>query len=160
MTKHFLFLVTLTRLVMCAEVMPLPSKTVSTSGKLTIDSSFSAAASGYSDARLQSAINRFVSRVSRQTGIPMRAGRTNATLVVECREGGSEYPALGEDESYRLDISPTGARLNAATVTGAIRGLETFAQSVGPGTDGFEAHSIHIEDQPRFPWRGLMLDAS
>jgi hexosaminidase len=157
MTKHFLSLVTLTRLVMCAEVMPLPSKTVSTSGKLTIDSSFSAAASGYSDARLQSAMNRFVARVSRQTGIPFRGAAQKATLLIECREGGSEYPTLGEDESYLLDISPVGARLNATTVTGALRGLETFAQLIGSGPN---VPSVHIEDNPRFPWRGLMLDVS
>src|ERR1700722_11203112 len=157
MTKHFLSLVTLTRLVMCAEVMPLPSKTVSTSGKLTIDSSFSAAASGYSDARLQSAMNRFVARVSRQTGIPFRGAAQKATLLIECREGGSEYPTLGEDESYLLDISPVGGRLNATTVTGAPRGLETFAQLIGSGPN---VPSVHIEDKPRFPWRGLMLDVS
>src|SRR5580704_3585165 len=157
MTKHFLSLVTLTRLVMCAEVMPLPSKTVSTSGKLTIDSSFSAAASGYSDARLQSAMNRFVARVSRQTGIPFQGATQKATLSIDCRGGGSEYPALGEDESYSLDVSPLEARLQAATVTGALRGLETLAQLIGSGPD---VQSVHIEDKPRFPWRGLMLDVS
>jgi hexosaminidase len=157
MTKYFLSLVTLTRLVMCAEVMPLPSKVVSTSGKLTIDSSFSAAASGYSDARLQSAMNRFVARVSRRTGIPFRGVAQKATLLIDCREGGSEYPTLGEDESYSLDVSPVGAQLNATTVTGALRGLETFAQLIGSGPD---VRSVHIEDKPRFPWRGLMLDVS
>src|SRR3984957_3203518 len=157
MTKHFLSLVALTRLVMCAEVMPLPSKAVSTSGKLTIDSSFSAAASRYTDARLQSAINRFVARVSRQTGIPMQGATQKATLSIDCRGGGSEYPALGEDESYSLDVSPLEARLQAATVAGALRGLETLAQLIGSGPD---VQSVHIEDKPRFPWRGLMLDVS
>jgi hexosaminidase len=142
---------------MCAEVMPLPSKAVSTSGKLTIDSSFSAAASRYTDARLQSAINRFVARVSRQTGIPMQGATQKATLSIDCRGGGSEYPALGEDESYSLDVSPLEARLQAATVTGALRGLETLAQLIGSGPD---VQSVHIEDKPRFPWRGLMLDVS
>ena len=26
--------------------------------------------------------------------------------------------------------------------------------------DGFEVAAVHIEDQPRFPWRGLMLDSA
>jgi hexosaminidase len=156
MTKHFLFLLALTRIAAFAEVMPLPAKTISGSGKLSIDSSFSAITSGYSDARLQSAINRFVARISRQTGIPMQ-GAAKPTLAIECREGGSEYPALGEDESYVLDVSALGAHLNAVTVTGALRGLETFAQLIG---SGHEVPSVRIEDHPRFPWRGLMLDVS
>lgn len=138
-----------------AQPMPLPWKAVAGSGKLTIDSSFSVAATGYSDARLQSAMNRFVSRVSRQTGIAMHPSK-NAVLLIECREGGREYPALGEEESYQLDISPDGARLNATTVLGALRGLETFAQLI----DRSEAPAIHIDDRPRFSWRGLMLDVS
>jgi hexosaminidase len=156
MTKYFLFLLALTRFAAFAEVMPLPGKMVSAPGKLTIDSSFSAAASEYSDARLQSAIQRFAARISRQTGIPIR-GAGKPTLAIKCGQGGSEYPKLGEDESYVLDVTPQGARLSAATVTGALRGLETFAQLIGAGPD---VQSVHIEDQPRFPWRGLMLDVS
>jgi hexosaminidase len=145
-------------------LMPLPVKVETAPGKLAIDGSFSVAATGYSDLRLESALDRFVARVSRQTGIPMLAARhadaTRATLRVECAARGAEYPSLGEDESYQLDISPDGARLKAATVAGALHGLETLAQLVGPGAEGFQVAAIHIEDSPRFPWRGLMLDVS
>src|SRR5438270_12328222 len=41
-----------------------------------------------------------------------------------------------------------------------MRGFETFAQLVTPDDQGFEVAAVHIEDQPRFPWRGLMIDAS
>jgi hexosaminidase len=139
-----------------AQTMPMPWKVAAGSGRLTIDSSFRVATTGFSDRRLQGAIDRFVARVSRQTGIAMRPGKSDATLLIECREGGNEFPALGEDESYQLDVSPAGARLRATTVTGAMRGLETFAQLIV----GFEVAATRIEDRPRFPWRGLMLDVS
>jgi hexosaminidase len=142
-------------------LMPLPHKAVLSSGGLAIDSSFRIASTGYSDFRLDAALKRLATRVSRQTGIPLLTTNVRpATLLVECRERGSEYPALGEDESYQLDVATTGARLEAHTVTGILRGLETFAQLIGPGPEGFEVPSIHIEDQPRFPWRGLMLDVA
>jgi hexosaminidase len=142
-------------------LMPLPRMAVVSSGSLPIDSSFRVTTSGYSDFRLDGAIKRLAARVARQTGIPMlTAGVKRATLLVECRERGNEYPTLGEDESYQLDVAASGARLQARTVTGVLRGLETFAQLIGPGREGFEVPSIHIEDQPRFPWRGLMLDVS
>ncbi len=149
-------------------LMPLPVKVETAAGRLAIDGSFSVAATGSTDPRLESALDRFAARISRQTGIPMLAARpadaSRATLRVECAGvpsgPGAEYPSLGEDESYQLDVAPDGARLQAATVAGALHGLATFAQLVVPGADGFQAAAIHIEDRPRFPWRGLMLDVS
>ena len=153
-------------------LMPLPVKVETASGRLAVDGTFSVAATGSTDPRLESALDRFAARISRQTGIPMLAARPadagRATLRVECAgvrgalgaRPGAEYPSLGEDESYQLDVAPDGARLKAATVAGALHGLETFAQLVVPGAEGFHVPAIHIEDRPRFPWRGLMLDVS
>ncbi|HUI82196.1 MAG TPA: family 20 glycosylhydrolase [Bryobacteraceae bacterium] len=142
-------------------LMPLPRVVTVSAGALPIDSTFRVTSSGYTDFRLDAAIKRFSARVAQQTGIPLvTSGVKRATLLVECRERGNDYPALGEDESYQLDVAATGARLQAQTVTGVLRGLATFAQLIGPGPEGFEVPSIHIEDRPRFPWRGLMLDVS
>jgi hexosaminidase len=140
-------------------LMPMPAQVAPGAGRLVIDSTFRAATHGYSDARLEAAMIRFGVRLARQTGIPM-SGESHPALVVECREGGNAYPSLNENESYQLDISADGARLKAQTVTGALRGLETFLQLIGPGRDGFQAPAMHIEDQPRFPWRGIMMDVS
>ena len=145
-------------------LMPLPVKVEPAAGKLTIDGSFSVAASGYSDARLNAALDRFAALIGRQTGIlmitPRPADASAATLRVECITAGPDNPTLGEDESYTLDVTPQNARLQAVNISGALRGLATFAQLVTPGPDGFQAPAMHIEDRPRFPWRGLMLDVS
>jgi hexosaminidase len=138
--------------------MPMPATVVSGAGSLKIDSSFAVQARGYSDARLDGAMRRLVARLSRQTGIEIRGAKT--ALWIECSASGPQYPALGEDESYRLDVSPESARIIAPTVTGALRGIETFAEWIDLGPNGFEAKSVHIDDRPRFPWRGLMLDVS
>jgi len=148
----------LTTSPMFAALMPMPSTVVPASGALRIDSSFAVQARGYSDARLERAMRRLVDRVSRQTGIGIRGGKT--ALWIECAARGPEYPALGENESYRMDVTEEGARISAATVTGALRGMETFAEWIELGSQGFEARAVHIEDAPRFPWRGLMLDVA
>src|SRR5260370_10068878 len=67
---------------------------------------------------------------------------------------------LGEDESYSLEVTPTGAKLNAANPLGVLRGLQTFLQLVEVTPEGFAAPAISIQDQPRFAWRGLMIDVS
>src|SRR5260370_11161303 len=142
-------------------LMPYPANVVSGSGRLAIDSNFHMAVKGFSDARLEAAVRRSTDRVFRQTGL-YRAGSTSQrpSLVIECRAAGAEWPALGEDESYQLDITGDGARLSAPTVTGIQRGMATFVQLIVPGPDGFAVPAIHIEDRPRFPWRGLMLDVA
>jgi hexosaminidase len=134
--------------------MPQPAVVVLGSGTLTIDSTFSIKAISYTDARLESAMHRLVTRIERQKGIEIRGGKT--ILTVDCGESGPKYATLGEDESYQLDVTPVGARLKSKTVTGALRGMDTFAQLVGSS----DAPAIHIEDHPRFLWRGLMLDVS
>ena len=144
-------------------LMPLPLKLEAGAGALGIDQKFTVAAT-LADPRLESALNRLVARLSRQTGMAIPRGKPapgrHATLRVECAARGALYPTLGENESYRLEVSPVAALLKAATVDGALRGLETFAQLVQPGAGGFEAPAVGIDDQPRFPWRGLLMDVS
>src|ERR1035438_6114885 len=142
-------------------LMPLPVKIETAPGKLAINANFVVETVGGANARLAPAVRSFLARVSRQTGVlyapvPPPAADVHR-LAIDCA-GGPEYPTLGEDESYTLDVSATEARIHAATTEGAIHGLATFAQLIQPGPDGFQVSGVHIEDRPRFPWRGLMLD--
>jgi hexosaminidase len=65
---------------------------------------------------------------------------------------------LDEDESYTLDVTPSQATLHAANPLGTLHGLQTFLQLVRVTATGFAAPAVHVEDRPRFPWRGLMFD--
>jgi len=142
-------------------LMPTPLKAQATTGKFAINANFVVETVGGANARLAPAVGSFLSRVSRQTGViyaPAAPAPADARrLVIDCA-GGPEYPALGEDESYTLDVSDSRIRIQAGTAEGAIHGLATVAQLIQPGPDGFQVAGIHIEDRPRFPWRGLMLD--
>ena len=160
---RFAFSVTLISCALAASpaLMPLPVTVRPAAGKLAVDATFKVALGSVPDARLDAAIGRFVMRLSRQTGIPMLGLKDAApTLRVVCAAAGSEYPALGEDESYTLDVTAEGALLKAPTRAGALHGLATFGQLVALGKDGFEVPAVHIEDAPRFPWRGLMMDSA
>jgi hexosaminidase len=139
----------------------MPAHLTHGEGRLTVDSSFSIAIQSHQDRRLASAAARLVARLSRQTGVPMFAEPSStATLAIECAAAGPVYPSLGEDESYRLEVSSGAAKLTAPTSTGILRGLETFAQLLEAGPDGYFVPAVTIEDKPRYPWRGLMLDVS
>jgi hexosaminidase len=142
--------------------MPLPQKLVYEEGYLTIDETFSAALAGYAEPRLERAALRLVRRLSAQTGIPLRAGLTGAaeqaTLVLQCEGAANEVQGIVEDESYRLRVTPDGAEIRAPKPYGVLHGIESFLQLIRAGEAGFFAPAVRIEDKPRFPWRGLMID--
>ena len=108
------------------------------------------------------AVELFLSQLRRQTGMPpidMKVtDSASATLVIDCAAGTKEVQQLGEDESYRLEIANTGARLSAPTTLGVMRGLQTFLQLVQTTAMVSPSPAISIDDSPRFPWRGLMID--
>ena len=143
-------------------LMPLPAKLQMGGGRLLIDPTFSVSIAGHHEARLDRAVNLFLSQLRRQTGMPpidMKvADSVNATLVIQAAGGTKGVQELGEDESYRLEITNSGARLNAPTTLGVMRGLQTFLQLVQTTSEGFAVPAVSIEDSPRFPWRGLMID--
>ena len=143
-------------------LMPWPARLQIGSGQLAVDSSFSVTLTGYKDARLQRAADRFLNDLRRQTGmgpLNMRvAGGPTATLVIHAAQAGKPIQELGEDESYALEVTSSGASLNAPSPLGILHGLQTFLQLVGATPTGFAAPAVSIQDQPRFPWRGLLID--
>jgi hexosaminidase len=143
-------------------LMPLPAKVQMGSGQLLIGPTFSVSIAGRHEARLDRAVEIFLGQFGRLIGMPpidmQVADSANATLVIQAAGGTKGVQELGEDESYRLDISSSGAKLNAPTTLGVMHGLQTFLQLVQTTGAGFAVPAVSIEDSPRFPWRGLMID--
>jgi hexosaminidase len=143
-------------------IMPLPAKAERGDGSLKIDASFRIALAGYHEPRLERAGVRLERQIQRQTGLVLLHASRNAghaTLEVTTDHEGKAVQELGEDESYTLDVSSSGAKLHAANPLGTMRGLQTFLQLIAITPDGFSSPAVHIEDRPRFPWRGLMIDS-
>lgn len=145
-------------------LMPMPASVQMKTGQLVIDPSFTVGINGPSDGLLPRAVEIFLDNLRRQTGMPpldMKIVKpAQAKLTIHRERSSKNVQELGEDESYSLDISPGGARLDAVTPLGIMRGLQTFLQMVQTTSDGFAVPAIAIQDKPRFPWRGLMIDVS
>jgi hexosaminidase len=143
--------------------MPLPRSVQMGSGELVLNQ-FQYTVTGPHDARLDAAIDRFVWRLDRQCGgirrsmtLPM-ASVPELTIQVAGPDGAIQ--GVDEDESYKLDVRAGAANLAAATDVGAIHGLETFLQLVTISNGACRLPAVTIDDAPRFPWRGFMLDVS
>jgi hexosaminidase len=144
-------------------VMPMPATLTLGAGRLMVSQTFSVAISGYTEPRLERAAQRFLRGLERQTGyfLTDRLGdASHATLVIHAEHGSKPVQDLGEDESYVLDVSGAGAKLTAPNPLGVMRGLQTLLQLVEVTPDGYAASAVHVEDSPRFPWRGLSIDVS
>ncbi len=144
-------------------LMPVPAHVTLSPATLRVDSTFTVGITRYRDDRLQRAVDRMMRRLEGRYGSPLTReyGNDNtATLVIDVAGPGFAIPQLGEDESYQLTVSATQAVLTAATVVGAMHGLETFLQLQTDDSAGVVIQGAAIADAPRFAWRGLLLDVS
>jgi len=145
-------------------LLPKPAKIELNEGKLTIDSGFSVTTTGSGAAHLEQAVSRFINRLEKRTGIPLAHEQMpeaeTAVLEILCEGEGEQVQSVRADESYTLVVTHAQARLTAPSPVGIFRGLETFLQLIDIDEDSYFVPSLEIEDQPRFPWRGLLIDVS
>jgi hexosaminidase len=115
------------------------------------------------DERVQQAIAHLKRQLRAETGFPFtkKVNHNPAPLFfIRCETPGQKLQALGEDESYNLIVSENKVELTAATPLGILRGAETLLQLIQRDTHGWIIPAVRVEDRPRFPWRGLMIDVS
>lgn len=145
-------------------LMPWPESVRAGSGQLLINNSFAVAIRG-ADPRLRKTAEIFLTDLRRHTGMlpldfSIATGTGNAQLTIHSDRASQEIQKLGEDESYTLEVTSSGAQLSAPTTLGVMRGLQTFLQLVQMTPQGWAAPAVSIQDKPRFPWRGLLIDSS
>ena len=145
-------------------LMPVPASVKFHPERLAVDSNFKVATRGHSDARLQAGIVRFMKRLEGRTVLTMAPGLAvddqMTPLIIHAQGPGKTVPAVSEDESYRIDITRRQAILSAPTVVGVLRGLETLLQLLDADRNGYFFPGVQIDDKPRFPWRGLLIDVA
>ena len=143
-------------------LVPVPAAVRIEPGRLPIEKSFSVAVTKHNDARLLRGIERALLRLQARTGVELsheiKKNAAAAALSIEIAGPGEAVQSIAEDESYSLKVTPQQAALKAATVVGALRGLETFLQLVERDSGGSYLLLADITDKPRFAWRGLLID--
>ena len=111
-------------------LMPMPASVQIKTGQLVIDPSFTVGVSGHSDPLVEHAVEIFLDNLRRQTAIPQLdmkiVDAAQAELIIHCERPGKAVQEFGEDESYALDISAAGAKLDSVTPIGIMHGLQTF----------------------------------
>src|SRR5271170_4886947 len=143
-------------------LMPRPASVAAAPGRFLLTPQFSASTTAFHNSRLDAAIGETMRQLRQKTGVSFAeqstSGGLGSQLTIAVQGAGEEIQSVDEDESYTLSVTPTGVHLEAATVVGAMRGLQTLVQLVRPSGGAYELPVVSIRDSPRFPWRGLMID--
>ena len=143
-------------------LMPQPASLAAAPGRFLLTPQFSASTTAFHNSRLDAAIGETMHQLRQKTGVSFAeqsaSGGPGSQLTIAVQGAGEEIQSVDEDESYTLSVTPTGVHVEAATVVGAMRGLQTLVQLVQPSGSEYELPVVSIRDSPRFPWRGLMID--
>jgi hexosaminidase len=136
-------------------LMPLPAELKLRDGVLALAGGLAPEFTGLSTPRLERAVARFTDRLPQDTDT---AGESPSRLRLDCACTAAAYPALGDDESYEIEVSEREIRLTARTETGILHGLETLPQLAHEENGQWVLPQLTLRDRPRFPWRGLLID--
>jgi len=144
-------------------LMPVPKEILWESGTYRLDDTFRINVAGEAGERTFKAATRALRRLSGRTGLFFDQDyitginqSPEAALELMCYRPGELK--LGEDESYRLRVSSREMIIEAETELGLMHGLETWLQLLESDDEGYFFPAVIIEDEPRFLWRGLMID--
>jgi hexosaminidase len=98
-------------------------------------------------------LSKQAERIFRDNGIKTALVETGADLIF------TEDASLGR-EGYRLAVTPDSISIASGSVNGALYALQSLVQSVAADGNGAPAlPRLDVKDQPRFSWRGLMMDS-
>lgn len=143
------------------QLMPVPASVEEKKGQFRITSDFEVAIRQKSPDRSNQGVRRFLHRLDGRTalrlpdeGSDLRFPGDGLNVWVR-REGKLE---LHEDESYQLKVTGRRIMLEAETDLGILHGLETLLQLLSADEEGWYFPACTINDEPRFPWRGLLID--
>ena len=143
-------------------LMPYPAEITIGNGQFKLTNEFNIGIDNGTP-RLFDGTTRFLRRLDGRVGLffgqnylGIIDNNKNAALFIQIsREGKVE---LHEDESYELKITGDQIVLTSETDIGSLRCLETILQLLDADKQGYYFPVIDIRDEPRFPWRGLLID--
>lgn len=138
-------------------IIPMPQSIVQGQGKFFLSGS---TVIGASTPELKTVAEYFASKMSRSTGYDVKVSDSGAvSLVIDS--------ALDvNDEGYTLDVTADSVTVKARTPQGIFYGMQSFMQLLPAEIESMErvrsiewsAQAVSIKDEPRFGYRGLMID--
>ncbi|MCM1111459.1 MAG: beta-N-acetylhexosaminidase [Clostridium sp.] len=141
---------------------PAPAQMTVGDGQLTLTKGMTIGLKGQIPQEMKHEADNFVAALNKATGLDAHVADGAGLITVELDK---KIP----EEGYKLKVTPDGATLKASTAAGLFYGFQTIRKilpaNVMAGVAGradavYSLPVVDIADQPRFPYRGYMLDVS
>ena len=139
-------------------LMPMPSSVAIQAGTLPLSGAWDVSGSTCGSPAMKQAFRRFELDLLKLTGVD-RGGDNPVSLSIECQASGDMIDAM-RGEAYKLNVANDGVRIDAASPAGVLRALATLRQLIELRAGRPQIPFVSIDDQPRFAWRGVMLDTA
>ena len=102
----------------------------------------------------------FISKINRATGFDIQV-KENGCIRLEL-----DPSASMDDEGYTLNVTPESVLVKAKTAQGLFYGMQSFMQLLPAEIESpavvnnvpWVAQAVNITDEPKFEYRGLMID--
>ena len=141
------------------DVIPMPAQVVKAQGTLDVSAQTPVVIDA-GDAQAKQTADYLVAQIAHSGGPALNVQDTPAhgPAIVLKRDAKA---AVSNAEGYILDVTPQGVRITARDDAGLFYGAVTLWQLLTATGDKGEVKltAVHIKDQPRFSWRGLMIDS-
>ena len=139
-------------------LVPLPARLEPGKGSFLISTETALLAEGDAANAVAKQFAEYL-RTTRRLELPVARSSNNK------KRGVIEFaidPGIGNaPESYQLEVTPQRVRVAAASPRGLFYGAVTLWQLATANADlPITIPALRIEDEPRFGWRGLMLDSA
>lgn len=138
-------------------IIPMPQTLVQQEGTFKLSGSTSF---GASTPEAKTVAEYFAAKMNRSTGFNIKvADSGNITLNID--------PSLEmNEEGYKLEVTPSAVNVTAKSAQGLFYGLQSFMQLLPAEIESpsvvsniaWTAQAVQITDEPRFEYRGLMID--
>ncbi|MDO6759286.1 family 20 glycosylhydrolase [Tamlana sp. 2_MG-2023] len=144
------------------DLMPWPKDIKEHPNKFVIDSSLTISITSNQSERVEHAATQFLRRLTNRTGVFLNEGFPLENKKGDIQIQFDEVSKLDikNNESYTLTVEDSTIKISAKTDIGATRALATLLQLVDHNATEYFIPGVTISDEPRFVWRGLMIDVS
>jgi hexosaminidase len=133
-------------------LLPVPTEARYGQGRLLLKAALKPLLPAAVDPAVAAAVGRTLARLT--------SAQTLGTATLQTRYGRVGRPELFDEERYSLRVTPMGVSIDAPTSLGVLRALATLEQLPRTDKKGRYLPEVDIQDQPRFAWRGLLIDAA
>src|ERR1700733_4587280 len=139
-------------------VIPLPARIIPGSGTFQLNAA-TVMQVPHGDANALSGARYVAELWECSNGWTLAVSATAAGSEADARIAFRSEPGFGP-EAYRLEVAPKRITVSATTGAGLFYGAVTLWQLLPPGRNAAPIPAQTIVDQPRYVWRGLLLDSS